>query len=143
VVAVATAIACMATIVVGWSGPFVIPIVAYPFLGVVVLATAGSTGVIGRILGSGPVEWCGRISYSIYLTHFLVITLILWVFARIGAEDFDRPVQALLGGVAIVVIAVAAVTSYYVLEEPARRGIRDWERRRTAVAERAGRDRDG
>ena len=54
-------------------GPLVIPVAAYPFLGLLVPACAGATGVVGRLLSSGPVEWSGRLSYSVYMTHYLVV----------------------------------------------------------------------
>jgi len=48
------------------------PVAAYPFLALAVLGCAGATGIVARVLGSRVVEWWGRISYLVYLTHFLV-----------------------------------------------------------------------
>jgi peptidoglycan/LPS O-acetylase OafA/YrhL len=126
----AVTVASVATVITGWSGPFVIPILAYPFLGLAVLASAGATGVVGRLLGSGPIEWCGRLSYSLYMTHFLVVTSTLWLLRRSDAETLVMPVRVLLLGLSAALVAVIAVVTYYVLEEPARRAIRRRARRR-------------
>jgi peptidoglycan/LPS O-acetylase OafA/YrhL len=138
VVIAAAIVASATTVVTGWSGPFVIPVLAYPFLGLAVLASAGATGVVGRLLGSGPIEWCGRLSYSIYMTHFLVVISILWVLRRWDAETFDLPVRVLLLGLSAMLVAVAAVVTYYVVEEPARHMIRHRARRRVADVRREG-----
>ena len=117
-------------VVVAWSGPLVIPVAAYPFLGLLVLACAGATGVVGRLLSSGPVEWCGRLSYSVYMTHYLVVIALQTVFMHIGADDFSLPARLLLIGLSILAVAVTSVVSYYVVEEPSRQWIRTWEHRR-------------
>ena len=130
VVIVAAVVASVTTVVTGWSGPFVIPVIAYPFLGLAVLASAGATGVVGRLLGSGPIEWCGRLSYSIYMTHFLVVTSTLWALKRWDAETFDLPVRVLVLGLSAALVAVIAIVTYYVVEEPARHVIRRRAHRR-------------
>jgi peptidoglycan/LPS O-acetylase OafA/YrhL len=100
----------------------------FPLVGLLVLASAGATGHIGRVFGSRPVAWCGRLSFSLYMTHFLVILVANPVLSRVGAASFGAPVRTLLGLVVVVIIAVAAVATYFGLEEPARRAIRRWER---------------
>jgi peptidoglycan/LPS O-acetylase OafA/YrhL len=134
VLAAAALVASVTTVVTGWSGPFVIPALAYPFLGLAVLASAGATGVVGRLLGSGPVEWCGRVSYSVYMTHFLVLTAALWALKRMDAETFDLPVRVLVLGISAALVVAAAVVTYYVVEEPARRAIRHRAQRRVTDA---------
>jgi peptidoglycan/LPS O-acetylase OafA/YrhL len=126
----AVAVIFTTIVVVAWSGPLVIPVAAYPFLGLLVLACAGATGVVGRLLCSGPVEWCGRLSYSIYMTHYLVVIALQTVFTHIGAEDFSLPARLLLIALSILAVAVTSVVSYYVVEEPSRQWIRTREHRR-------------
>ncbi len=126
----ALAVIFTAIVVVNWSGPLALPVVAYPFIGLLVLACAGATGVVGRMLSSRPVEWCGRLSYSIYMTHYLVVIVLETVFIHTGADDLGLPVRLLLIGVSVLAVAATSVTSYYVLEEPARQWIRTWEHRR-------------
>ena len=131
-VAAIVAVVIVFTAIIGanWSGPLVIPVAVYPFIGLLVLACAGATGVIGRLLSSRPVEWAGRLSYSIYITHYLVVIVLQTVFIHIGADDFALPARLLLVGLSVVAVAATSVTSYYVLEEPSRQWIRTWEHRR-------------
>lgn len=96
----------------------------FPLVGLLVLASAGATGHLGRVFASRPVEWCGRLSFSLYMTHFLVILVANAVMSRVGAASFVAPVRALLGFVVLVVIALVAVATYFGVEEPARRAIR-------------------
>lgn len=148
VTALASVVVIFTTIVVvAWSGPLVIPVAAYPFLGLLVLACAGATGVVGRLLGSGPVEWAGRISYSIYMTHYLVVITLQAVFTHIGADAFGLLARLLLIALSVLAVAAVSVISFYVVEEPSRQWIRSWEHRRrqrraaaTTVDSEGGRD---
>lgn len=129
--AVASVVAIFTIIVaVAWSGPLVLPAAAYPFLGLLVLACAGATGLVGRLLGSGPVEWAGRLSYSIYMTHYLVVIALQSAFTHLGAASFGLPARLLLVALSVLAVAGASVVSYYAVEEPARQWIRRWEYRR-------------
>jgi len=134
-------------IAVGWSGPLVIPVAAYPFLGLLVLACAGATGLVGRLLSSRPVEWAGRLSYSLYLTHYLVVIVLQRLFVQVGAPDFGLAVRLLLIALSVLAVAAVSVISYHVIEEPSRQWIRSWEHRRrqrrsaaTTVDTEGGRD---
>ena len=148
VTALASVVVIFTTIVVvAWSGPLVIPVAAYPFLGLLVLACAGATGIVGRLLSSGPVEWAGRLSYSIYMTHYLVVIALQTTFTHIGADEFGLPARLLLVGLSVLAVAATSVIFYYVLEEPSRQWIRSWEHRRrqrrtaaTTVDTEGGRD---
>ncbi|MFI7579544.1 acyltransferase family protein [Kocuria kalidii] len=97
---------------------------AVPFIGVFVLSCAGATGLVGRFLGSRLMVWGGKISYSVYMTHFVLLMvfgkLLPWeafvdgsLVARVG----------ILGGYYVAVIIAGAV-GYYLVEEPARQAIR-------------------
>ena len=69
-------------------------------------------------------------SYSIYMTHFLVVTSALWALKRWDAETFDLRVRVLVIGLSAALVAVIAIVTYYVVEEPARHVIRRRAHRR-------------
>ncbi|GAA1443119.1 acyltransferase family protein [Leifsonia poae] len=66
-------------------------------------------GAPGRWLRATPVTWLGRVSYSLYLWHWPVIVIGLWVFGSRG------PIGIL---VAIVAAVGLAALSYYGVERP-------------------------
>jgi peptidoglycan/LPS O-acetylase OafA/YrhL len=72
----------------------------------VVTAAAGSWGAT-RVLGSRPLVWVGRRSYSLYLWHFLVFVLV---------RDVDGSAVRIGGGLALTV--AAAALSYRLVEQP-------------------------
>ncbi|MDT8871257.1 hypothetical protein RAA17_09660 [Komagataeibacter rhaeticus] len=43
-----------------------------------VFGLAYQRGAINAFLCSGPVMWLGRISFSFYLTHYLIIGILSW-----------------------------------------------------------------
>lgn len=100
------------------------PVAAYPFLALTVIACGGATGIVARVLGSRVMEWSGRVSYSLYLTHYLVIIVAYSTLVRHGAIGLPRAERALLVlAVLAAIIAVGAAT-YYLVEEPSRKGLR-------------------
>jgi peptidoglycan/LPS O-acetylase OafA/YrhL len=69
---------------------------------------------LGRVLAVAPLIWIGRISYGIYLWHWPVVLL-------------ATPARTGLGGVSlfavrVAITLVAAVVSYFLVEQPIRRG---------------------
>ena len=71
-------------------------------------------GPFASAVGNAPAAYVGRLSYSLYLWHWPVI-----VFYRTNVQDALGLVDGL---VIIAVTAAAAVTSYYLVEQPIRRG---------------------
>ncbi len=89
-----------------------------------ILQVAYAKGWVSRALASGPLDWLGRISYSVYLTHgpLLLVFLFLITNNTGGILSFLTPWNALLGFVAAS-LALASATHYFV-EVPARRWLR-------------------
>lgn len=101
---------------------------ALPFVALFVVAIASTTSFVRAFFASRLVEWAGRMSYSLYLTHGpVMIGLFIWHSPRPYASAPLVVRIAILFGYVSLMLAVAVAT-YYLIEEPARR----WIRRRTA-----------
>lgn len=89
---------------------------AFPCLGAAAILAAGSNGssLLGGLLTLAPVQFVGKISYSLYLWHWPVIVLLL----------LGLPVGELDGALRLVATALSfalAVLSWRYVEEPFRR----------------------
>jgi peptidoglycan/LPS O-acetylase OafA/YrhL len=107
----------------------------YPVSAAMVLAVAAlpPAGLV-QLLLTRPAEWLGRISYSVYMTHFPVLVVAMVAFKRavpglvLGHDGAFLVVSPMVGLTALL-IALAAVLavadlSYRWIERPAR----DWSR---------------
>lgn len=79
-------------------------------IAVLVLALAYERGQVSRFMASGPIVWLGRISFSLYLTHFTVLNLILWVTA--GGKESLLLDGVYTVGVLAAIIAISALVHY-------------------------------
>jgi peptidoglycan/LPS O-acetylase OafA/YrhL/lysophospholipase L1-like esterase len=70
---------------------------------------------LGRVLAIAPLVWIGRISYGIYLWHWPVV--LLATPDRIGVGGVA------LFGVRVAITLAVAVASYFLVEQPIRRGV--------------------
>jgi peptidoglycan/LPS O-acetylase OafA/YrhL len=75
--------------------------------GIVILSAATDTDGIARLLAFRPLVFVGRISYSLYLWHLLVLT-------AIGVSVPEIGVRSIVGVAASVVIAAA---SFFLVEQ--------------------------
>ncbi|MBT1636349.1 acyltransferase family protein [Clavibacter michiganensis] len=110
------------------------PLVTLPVIALFVLACAGATGPVGRLLGSRLLLWGGRISYSVYMTHFIVLMVlgVLLPVARFADAGTGVKLAVLVGCYAVVVVVGAAC--YHLVEEPSRKTIRALIARRSRRA---------
>jgi peptidoglycan/LPS O-acetylase OafA/YrhL len=122
--ALAAAAAVIISVGLNRGAEFHEPVIAYPFLALLVIACAGACGPVAGFLGSGPIHWLGKMSYSVYLTHYLVVIVFFALLVRADAASaslwFRLVLLALLGATILLVGALANAT----VEEPARRNIR-------------------
>lgn len=85
-----------------------------PVLGTAAVIAAGQpVKLVAPIVNFTPLQWVGNWSYSLYLWHFPVITVVV---ARTG-DDANTPAK--FAGVFAVSLALA-VLSYYLVEQPLR-----------------------
>ncbi|MGY3492310.1 MULTISPECIES: acyltransferase family protein [Bradyrhizobium] len=87
----------------------------YPF---VVLAATDQTSVASRLLGSRPLHFLGLISYSIYMTHYVLFIGVVAVFGL--PATWKLSIYPLVAGICLAMF----IGSYLVIERPARDAIR-------------------
>jgi peptidoglycan/LPS O-acetylase OafA/YrhL len=98
---------------------------------VLTLSASLNAGRVGAFLSAGPLHRLGVLSYSIYLTHGLVLRGWQFAFNRIGPISTPVAVVALTALLALT-IAVSAVTYRYV-EVPGREFFNRLARRRRSA----------
>ncbi|GCB01218.1 acyltransferase [Mycolicibacterium sp. NCC-Tsukiji] len=108
-----------------------------PMAALLVVTCASARGPVAWLLSTRPVVFGGKISYSLYMVHFVVFAAVSKAF-RWDAYAGDSLVTRLgLLGFYLVTCFVLAIAAYYLVEEPARRAIaRFVERRRLKRATR-------
>jgi peptidoglycan/LPS O-acetylase OafA/YrhL len=91
-----------------------------PLLAVFVLAVTMASGPVARLLSSRPMDWAGRVSYSLYMTHFILLIVAGKVLPWHPWADASLLVRVVMvAGYFVLAYLVAAVT-YYLVERPAR-----------------------
>jgi peptidoglycan/LPS O-acetylase OafA/YrhL len=114
-------------------GLFEIPYV-YPWFEIAVgalLALAPSSVRLGAILDNRATRFVARISFGIYVWHYLVLELVhLWWFPALGQGEMRNPLVFAEACAVVVVISFAiAAMSFYAMEAPVIRWARGLERR--------------
>jgi peptidoglycan/LPS O-acetylase OafA/YrhL len=106
------------------------PLVLTPLIAVFVIACAGSRGPIGRLLSTRPMIFGGKISYSLYMVHFIVFAMVGKILQWEHFAAASLPVRVLVMAFYYLVSVVFAVVCYKLVEEPGRRGIQRLAARR-------------
>jgi peptidoglycan/LPS O-acetylase OafA/YrhL len=99
----------------GESTPFPGYAAMLPVAGTMLVIVAGTSGAdhpVGRLLSTGPFQFFGKISYSLYLWHWPILVLIP---LAVGAES-----SVLLNVVLLIGAVAIAQCSYQYVEEPVR-----------------------
>jgi peptidoglycan/LPS O-acetylase OafA/YrhL len=101
---------------------------------VVIWALDGApSSVLARVLARRPVRWIGQLSYGLYLWHWPVILAVNTPLPFLRALPRSAPLNV----TRVLATFVVATLSFYLLEQPVRRGRVFWIRRsapRFAVA---------
>jgi peptidoglycan/LPS O-acetylase OafA/YrhL len=96
-----------------------------PFSVLLIYALAQQRGDLSRLLSTKFFDYCGRVSYSLYITQFVVLMLVKKVFPYeklIGHPGWQQ--AGYLFGVCILVF-VTAIAGYHVVEQPCRNYLRN------------------
>ena len=101
----------------------VVPMESVVFLALLILSLASrQRGVIHRLLSARPLRWLGKISYSLYMTHFLTLELIQSAMLEFKLQQNykygSRVLVACVGSVLVTCLVAAVV--FRLIEQPAR-----------------------
>jgi peptidoglycan/LPS O-acetylase OafA/YrhL len=81
------------------------------------LLYGGRSGLLRRT-GGAVLQWLGRISYSLYLTHMLSTAVALQLLSRVLDPPYSLPELALLMTTSMVAALVCAALFHAVIERP-------------------------
>jgi peptidoglycan/LPS O-acetylase OafA/YrhL len=88
-----------------------------------ILSLSGEQTAVSRLLGSGPVEYLGQISFSLYLVHPLLSPVLNRLDA--GLRQTGRVhTHALAVAVVLPLLLLCAAAAYTAIEKPGRRILR-------------------
>ena len=98
---------------------------AIPFVfALLVLLLLPDRGIVAALLQTRPMQWLGLHSYSIYLTHITVLTLVDW-----PGRAVPEPAKHLVGLLYLALVFGFSVLTYRYIEAP-------WRQRGKAIADR-------
>jgi peptidoglycan/LPS O-acetylase OafA/YrhL len=110
-----------------WANPLCLLLVS-----VLLIATLRSA-LADRILGSRPFRFLGRVSYGVYLLHFVLISNLIRF-----AGTYLHPKAYILFALSLTLILLLAHLAYTLIERPARDAINRWfDRRAPKLAKQA------
>lgn len=72
-------------------------------------------------------QWTAKLSYGIYLWHMVVLTLLLRFCGPVVLQSFSG--KMLLIGCAVIFTDLLAAASYYLIEEPAMRWVKNYRQK--------------
>ena len=119
-----TLAALLAVIILPYLTPYVEPMILTLFA-VILLGLGTFHDRCLGLLRSRPLLYLGDISYSLYMTHTLVQKLYDGVLTRNELESAPIVLRLGIVLVAVAMIAGVALFSFYFIEEPSRRWLRD------------------
>lgn len=95
-----------------------------PFSAILIFSLARQRGGLSKILATKFFDYAGRISFSLYITQFVVLMPVKKIlpFERLIGQGSVAQIGYLLGICTIAL--VAAIVGYHAVEEPARKFLR-------------------
>ncbi|GGD24869.1 acyltransferase family protein [Aureimonas glaciei] len=101
-----------------------------PAYALLILFLAANQGLPARLLSRAPLVRLGVISYSIYMSHYLVLSVIqVMARALTGAgvgRNLDAGLSVLVLGLVTLVVVLGSNWLYEAVEEPARARVKGW-----------------
>ena len=85
-----------------------------------VFGLAYQRGVINTFLSSAPVMWLGRISFSFYLAHYLIIGILSWSMGK-WLRSLGRVEGMTATGAIFALCLLVGVVCYHLVERPSQR----------------------
>jgi peptidoglycan/LPS O-acetylase OafA/YrhL len=118
------AFGAMATFAIGTALGFN-DFVLVALLAVTILGVAGRGVLVRAVFAQRAMVWLGEISYSIYLVHFPVLLVMRNGIERAYGLPGSVAMQTVLFAASLLVVTMAAAVLFYLVENPARRRLRD------------------
>jgi peptidoglycan/LPS O-acetylase OafA/YrhL len=95
------------------------PSLLYLSFGVLILALSYDAGLLARLLGCRIMLYGGAISYSLYMTHWLVKIAFSFLVGKLDLGSYGESVVA--AGGYVVSTLICAALFYHIVEKPAHR----------------------
>ncbi|MCW2956277.1 MAG: Acyltransferase [Thermoleophilia bacterium] len=99
-------------------------LLAVPLFATAIYAMSWGRTVRDGVLGSRPLVYWGVVSYSLYMTHGITDMVLIRGLERTDLDAAPWPVRVALVGAYVVVVAIVAMATFRLVEEPARRSMK-------------------
>lgn len=96
-----------------------------PLLALTILGVAVSIGPFASALGSAPMVWLGEISYSLYMTHFVVFSVAEHPALGLGITTWPWMARMAALAVTIAICLATAWVMFELVERPMRTRLRN------------------
>jgi peptidoglycan/LPS O-acetylase OafA/YrhL len=116
------ALACSAGllfITLSFSSPIASPFIYLAF-GTLILSLAYMPKFYGTLFGRGVSFWLGKISFSFYLTHLMVLNITVWILKTEGWNK-NPVLNGVLTAFAVILCFAIAMFCYEAIERPSHR----------------------
>ncbi|RUR01224.1 acyltransferase family protein [Labedella endophytica] len=101
-----------------------IALIAVPFIALLVIGCVGATGPLARVLASRVLQWGGEISYSVYMTHFLLLMVFGKVLPLESLANSGLLIRMAVFAACMAAVVAAGACCYYLVERPGREFVR-------------------
>jgi peptidoglycan/LPS O-acetylase OafA/YrhL len=95
-------------------------------LALTILGAAAATGPFASAVGSAPMVWLGEISYSLYMTHFVVFSIVEHPALGLGIPTWSWGGRMVALAITIAICLAAAVAMFQLVERPMRTRLRNY-----------------
>lgn len=128
--------ACATTVLAVLFGLEVAAVLCFAVLVLSMADTMNVDGLPSRILKTNLLQWLGDLSYSIYLSHVVVLTVMIWVLGKLNTYlgQYALPQWPTLPVAVLIGSFLAAALSRALIERPSMIWLRSWTGSRSSVA---------
>ena len=111
------------------------PVLVVAAFSLLVFSCSLNAGAVSRLLATPSLHALGVWSYSIYLTHTLILRAWQLIFERVFGATLSTPAAIAAVTVLLVTIIATSAFTYRRIEAPGRRAINKWAERCRQMAE--------